>query len=817
MRIALIALIGLVGVPSCAGLVMWLVLAASDPPPLLHSVPFSTLIVDRNNTPLRLGLTTDEKYRLRTPLASIPPDAVRAVLLYEDRYFFRHPGVNPFALGRAALSMLAGGRRMGGSTLTMQVARLSAAFTPPGNPQTRTLSSTLSGKLAQIWLALRLDFHYSKTDILEAYFSLAPYGGNVEGLAAASRVYFAKPTERLTLAEHLALAIIPQNPVARSPLRGNNFHTARSRMHRLWNAAQAATEQTATASSPKAGAPLKENPLDESPLRVRDPGALPFEAPHVSASLLAPAQETAPLPLPVLPSVLRTTLDLPLQRLVETKLRQFAARGRAYGLHNAAALLLHWPSMEIRALVGSADFHNAAIAGQVDGTLARRSPGSTLKPFIYALALDQGLIHSRTLLVDAPRSFGGYDPENFDRQFRGPLPADEALRSSRNIPAIQLASRLSPDLYTFLRRAEVDLPRSPEHYGLSLVLGGAEVSLRELAALYAMLPNRGVWRAPRLLADAPHSAGRALLSPEAALLTLLMLEVPGHNINSGRQSLPLRYKTGTSNRFRDAWTAGLIGPYVLVVWVGNFDNSPNPLLIGGEVAAPLFEDTARALSLHQKLVDPLPELLPGLNLVQVPTCTDTGDLDTSLCPRTVDTWYIPGRSPTQSTGIYRTILVDTRTGLRACTVSAFTEEKVWEFWPSDLQNLFAQSGVVKPEPPEWSPECRERTSSLTGSPPDIASNLFSTGNAPNIYSPKEDVIYQRRMGDEQVSGRGIPLAAGVDADARTVFWFINERFVGKSAPGETLIWQAQTGMHVVRAVDDQGRASRRRLRVEMAQ
>ena len=193
-----------------------------------------------------------------------------------------------------------------------------------------------------------------------------------------------------------------------------------------------------------------------------------------------------------------TCIDSGLQRLMERAVAGFAARGRRYGLNNAAALLIHWPSMEIRGLVGSAGFSAAAISGQVDGTRARRSPGSTLKPFIYGMALDQGLIHPQTLLPDSPRSFGGYEPENFDRVFRGPLPAHEALRASRNLPAILLASQLRPGFYGFLLRAGVDLPFSADHYGLSLVLGGAEVSMRELGGLYAMLANKGVWRHPRL-------------------------------------------------------------------------------------------------------------------------------------------------------------------------------------------------------------------------------------------------------------------------------------------------------------------------------
>ncbi|MDR2800730.1 MAG: penicillin-binding protein 1C, partial [Desulfovibrio sp.] len=642
----------------CAGVGLWW--AFVPKPPLLDGVSFSARVFDRDGYLMRLGLAADEKYRIRTPLEGIAPELIEATLLYEDRYFYRHPGVNPFSVLRAVWSTCFGGRRMGASTITMQVARL----------RYRQDTSGMAGKLRQIRSALALERHYSKREILEAYFNLAPYGGNIEGAGAAARIYFGTEARALTLTESLSLVGVPQNPALRNPVRAakqgpHALEASRARLSGIW---------------------LSRHPQDAGnaffhhlPIAVRGASRLPFLAPHVAAeALLADAGQGAGV---------HTTIDSRLQSLLEGQVRAFTRRGAGLGLNNACAVLLHWPDMEIRALVGSSDFHNRAILGQVDGTRARRSPGSTLKPFIYALALDQGLIHPQTVLYDAPVNFKGYDPENADGMFRGPLSARDALVLSRNVPAVQLANRLSdPDLYAFLQMGHADLPHDRERYGLALVLGGGEISPRVLASLYAVLPNRGRWREPVLFrsglgasvpararsgAPAPALPMAQLLSPEAAALTLDMLRdnpsaLRMHYIGRNFPKLPLYWKTGTSNGRRDAWAAGVFGPYVLVVWVGNFDGSPNPAFVGASSAAVLFLDTAGALNASGNLRDLPLAHMQDLNLKRVRVCADTGDVKTDLCPETVSGWFIPGVSPIADSGIYREILVDTRTGLRAC-------------------------------------------------------------------------------------------------------------------------------------------------------
>ena len=555
---------------------------------------------------MRLTLAKDQTFRLFTPYEQISPSLLKATLQQEDRYFYIHPGVNPISVLRAAAeTYLKRSRPVGGSTITMQVVRL----------RDRLDTRTPHGKLTQMMRALQLEAHYSKQDILEAYLNLAPYGGNIEGAGAASLIYFRQPADNLALPQSTALAVIPQNPLKRFPLNADT---------KPWQAAYSRLNKTMGDEA-------------EIPLSASRREDLPFLTPHLTDTL---ARERS--------GRIDTTIAPNLQRLFEAQLSAWISRNRGKDIDNAAVMLVHYPTMEVRALIGSADFHNIKIEGQVDGTNARRSPGSTLKPFVYALALDQGLIHPESLLDDDPTFFGEYRPGNFDKAFYGGLPAREALTLSRNVPAIELASRLEkPDFYEFLQAAGAAFGKEEAHYGLSLVVGSGEVTMRTLAKLYALLGNSGILKELRYTKDAPpETGGKALLSPEASLVTLTMLErsdpakMP---FTSSGSRIPAYWKTGTSNGFRDAWTAGIIGEYVLVVWTGHFDGRSSPALIGADMAAPLFFELANALGQAEKLQDQVHPALDKLKLTRVPVCMQTGD--PTGCGNDRDGWFIPGKSP----------------------------------------------------------------------------------------------------------------------------------------------------------------------------
>jgi penicillin-binding protein 1C len=448
--------------------------------------------------------------------------------------------------------------------------------------------------------------------------------------------------------------------------------------------------------------------------------------------------------------------------------------------------------MDVLAQVGSADFYNANINGQVDGTRSPRSPGSTLKPFVYGLALEQGLIHPLSILADAPRSFGQYNPENFDREFLGPIRACDALARSRNVPAVELAWHLShPTLYEFLKAAEVPLAKLESFYGLALPLGGAEVSLQDLVRLYAALANNGELRPLRHSIGDSITKGRRMLSPEAAFLTLEMLgnvPRPEMNCGDGAHSAPVYWKTGTSHGFRDAWSIAVFDHYVLGVWIGNFDGRANPAFIGRTAAAPLlFQiiDTLRATWPEPSVPHQPPA---GANLKRVEFCALSGDLPNAFCTHRAEGWFIPGVSPIKTCDVHREVLVDVPSGLRVAIDDGThpVKREVYEFWPTEFLTIFEQAGIPRRVPPPFLPN---NGSELTG----------RGGQKPVIVSPNNKEILL-------ASAKTIPLRARADADVRAIFWFAGKQFVGKAAPNEVVEWHAAAGDYDITALDDHGRS-----------
>jgi penicillin-binding protein 1C len=551
------------------------------PAPRGKGLAFSTLVLDRDGKLLRAYLTPEGRWRLSATRASVDARFLELLLAYEDKRFFAHHGVDPLALGRALAQLMIHGHVVSGaSTITMQVARL---LEP--RPE-----RSMTAKLRQMVRAIEIERALSKDEILALYLSLAPYGGNLEGVRAASLAYFGKEPRRLTLGEAALLVALPQSPEQRRPDRSvESARRARDRvLDRLAAAGAVPRDEVARA---------KREPVPDGRL------PLPALAPHAADAALAAAPER---------SVHRLTIDAALQRNLEALARE---RARALGPNVSVAILaVDNASGEVLARVASADYFDTRRAGQVDMTAAVRSPGSTLKPFIYGLGFEDGLIHPETLIEDRPIRFGSYAPENFDLTFQGTVTVRRALQLSLNVPAVAVLDRLGASRFAarlVQAGGALALPGG-EVPGLAMGLGGVGVTLRDLVSLYAGLARLGttVPLVERIgEGEETPTAPRRLLDAPAAWYvgSILLGTPPPENAAAGR----IAFKTGTSYGYRDAWAVGFDGRRTIGVWVGRPDGAPVPGLIGRVAAAPILFD---AFARTGKLPAPLPAAPKGVLL-----------------------------------------------------------------------------------------------------------------------------------------------------------------------------------------------------------
>jgi penicillin-binding protein 1C len=740
---------------------------------VLKGVSFSRAYFDRDGRLLNIFLTTDDKYRIRASLSDFSPQLIEAVLLQEDRFFYGHFGLNPMSMLRAGWeTYVKKDRRVGASTVTMQLARLRYGL----------YTRNLPGKIGQIFTSLFFETCLSKQEILEAYLNLVPCGGNIEGFPAAAWYYFGKDVKELSLSEILSLAVIPQNPTKRAPSNtSGDLIEARRLLYTAW---------------------LNEHPedilleaeMDLPPyLENRFPGRLRHLTEYLNTLILPQSNRY------------RTTINSGLQNICERELEYFLVRNRSWGIKNGSILLIDHTNMEVLSAIGSADYFDDDIQGQVNGFASKRSPGSTLKPFIYALALEQGLIHPEKILKDTPVGFSEYTPDNFGGGFKGPVHAWYALVDSRNIPAVQLARDIhAPDLYDFLKTARISGLKEKEHYGLSIVLGSADVTMLELAGLYSALANNGIKKNLKFISGVDSfQSGERLLSPSASAITVKMLErnpAPG-NLRDVKRSVPVAYKTGTSIGFKDAWSIAIFDRYVLCVWVGNFSGEGNNAFIGRLSAAPLgfsiidaiLSDIPDAALLAQR---PLPQ-----DVKAVEVCAVSGDISNEDCPQLIETLFIPGVSPINRCRIHRRIYIDTRTGYRTNeTEGAFIRNEVREFWPTDILEIFALAGLPRFSPPPYPPNTE--AVSNTGFPPSIISPLANT-----------DYIIRPGLADDSRFNQLVLLAAS-DQDADELFWFANAQFLGRARPSERFVWTPEPGTWNISVVDKLGRSSGIQVNVE---
>jgi penicillin-binding protein 1C len=624
------------------------------------------VVVAEDGTPLWRFADAEGVWRYPVTPEQVAPAYLQALLSYEDRWFYQHPGVNPLALGRAAWQNLSGGRVVsGGSTLSMQVARLL-------DPHSRSLS----GKLKQLWRTLQLEWHLSKADILTLYLNRAPFGGTLQGVAAASWAYLGKPPSQLTHAEAALFAVLPQAP-------------SRLRPDRHPHAAQAARDKVLRRLAQfQVWTPTQLREALEEPVLLaprREPSLAP---------LLARRLNTAHSP-----ALIRTTLDAALQRRLEDLLLGW--RARLPERTSAAILVVGHETMAVRAYLGSVDINDPRRFGHVDMISAQRSPGSTLKPFLYGMALDAGLIHSESLLQDVPRRYGDYRPGNFAAGFSGPVAASAALATSLNLPAVQLLEAYGPKRFAGeLRSAGVPLalPALAEP-NLALILGGAGSRLEDLVGGYRSLAHGG--KSARLrLQPQDLLVERRLLSPGSAWIIRRILSGQARPDRDPRAHLlqrpSLAWKTGTSYGFRDAWAIGVGPRYLIGIWIGRPDGTPVPGQFGLASAAPLM------LQVHDLLVNrdrqrglPLPVEEVPANVGVAAICWPLGQplaKDDPNCRRQRFAWTLDGTTPPTlqaldqplGLGLQQNIWVNAQ-GLQVGAACAGAQARSVTLWPAPLE------------------------------------------------------------------------------------------------------------------------------------
>jgi len=747
---------------TAAGLpALFLVLSLCFPLPPLK--PYSLLVLDRNGGYLSAFLASDGIWRLRTPPGEIPERLKTILIEKEDRFFLYHPGINPFSIVRAAAgNLLSGERRSGGSTLTMQIARML-------EPKERTYA----GKLVEVFRALQLEWRYSKDELLELYLSMVPVGGNIEGLKSASLLYYRTPLDRLDIAHLLDLILLPNNPNGFRPDRHpDRLYDERVRRGMDWVKRGILTQQDAAI-------------ILQTPAQA-ERHAPPTRAPHFALRIKGMK--------PATPEV-RTTLNPGIQSTTERLLAEHLQSWVDRGVRNGAALVLANHTNEVLGYAGSADFGDPLAHGQVDGIRALRSPGSTLKPFLYALCMERGDLTPKSRLLDTPYDLEGFGAENYDGTYSGLVFADEALRRSLNVPMIRLLRSTGvPPFIDFLERTGMaSLGPQRARFGLSVILGGCGVTLEELTGAYASFPNGGISLPPGYLLsrDGEHRTGIQAFSPPTAFMVTEILagldrpDLP-NNFESASRLPAIAFKTGTSYGRRDAWAIGYTSEYTVGVWTGNADNRGSADLVGSKAAAPLLIDILNAISSsHHKTI-----LNPPRGLDVRAVCSNSGLLPTPLCTQTVMDYYEPGRSHTRQCTVDREYLVSTDRSFQYCPSCLGTNayrSVVMADYPAELVSFWYSNGLSVPAPPPHNPSCPR---------------VFA-GDGPRIVSPSEAMTYYILDPRQKLA-----LEADSPPDVRRHAWYIDEKFYARKSPREKLFVGLASGPHVVTCVDDRGRTSR---------
>lgn len=765
------------GAASVALFVVALMLAWLVPLPERISQPPSTVVRFSDRSMGFVFLSSDEKWRIHGDPDAIDPDYVRALLSYEDRRFYFHLGVDPFALLRAiAQNIRSGAVVSGASTLTMQLVRVL-------EPRPRTMIA----KLIEVARAIQLELRFSKEEILSHYMTFISFGKNIEGVETAAWSYFGHGASNLTPAEIAVLLAVPQLPAKRYPAPENELSLRGARdkiLRRLYGSKL----------FPAGSESLRASLAVLVPQRLR---AFPRGAAHM-AFWLRQSQSVRPDDK----GNIFTTIDPGAQKLAQQLSEREARVAADLGVHNHAVVVVDHSTSEIKALIGGLDFWNRRAGSQVVGFQIPRSPGSLLKPFLYAHALDRGMVIPDRLVPDIPKDFGGYAPRNYDGFFSGLIRIEDALARSLNIPFVNLLDTIGVEKFLgVLSQAGISrVMKQPGFYGLSVAAGGIELSALEVAGLYATLARNGYYHPLRWVKSStePDANGLPLYSEEAAWLTRKALRI------RDRPDFPRRrefakapadvvWKTGTSFGHRDAWAAGSSGAYTAVVWYGNVDYAPSHALVGADMAAPLLFDLLENLASRTRAKeDPPPR---GIGAIEV--CSFSGHLAGPACPHRRPVSALTKNVPKHVCPFHTHMEIEIESGLAVgptCRAGKTTEVRRFMNWPAGVRRYLGSSNRHLPDVPQIHPSCRHLAAKeeLKIISPAVGKTLILI---PGLDPEKQEVPFEVDGGhtSEQIS------------------WFVNGEFVSTVRADEQVWWKPVLGTHEITVVSASGSSATRKL------
>ena len=731
--------------------------------PFKISVCWSPVIRDRKGEWIGAYLSCDDKWRIYPPSQAKLNALEKIVLFKEDKYFYFHPGINPLAIVRATVQNLIRGEvHSGASTLTMQLARM-----------LHRRERTIGSKLLETFRAIQLELHYSKAEILNAYLSLLPYGGNLEGITAASKLYFDTDPELLSLSQQVILSVIPNNPNRLSIRKNPN----ELRIVRDYWLGQLLQHRQITQIEYQDAIIERINIFQKKQ---------EWAAPHFCRRVRDQESNKGEI---------ISTLDLQLQHQAKAIGDSHIRRWQLAGISQYAVLIAKNDSGNVLAYLGSSGFENKLGQGEVDGLRAIRSPGSALKPIAYSLAYDQGHITPASMLPDIPLDFGGYQPENFDKIFHGKVSASFALANSLNLPAVYLLEKIG--LYHFLDKLVqlefTSIRKKRKQLGLSTILGGCGLTAEELIQVYMSLANQGSGPKLKYLASSSLDTLPILCSAEAAWLVTRDLtqhirpDLP-NGFQNGREVPHIAWKTGTSYGRRDAWSVGYNDTYTILVWFGNFDGTGSPLLSGADVATPLLFDLFNIL--QKQTPSQIGHIKPP-GIQQRKVCPESGAPPAASCPYTLMDYFIPGVSSVSVCAHLKNVSISKDKRISFCDFCRFSTNSIEIYYPNyspeQIEWMMAENIPFEKIPPH-NPQCSYAL---------VQEKL-------TIQTPAQGQSYLL----EKENTEGIPFRCLTPADAQMLHWYLNGKFIGTSPARDALFFTPPEGQSQVQCVDDKGRSGK---------